>query len=182
MGFRFNRFDYKLIYNNPNSKLLEAMCKKHNAIFGFDYFDYLLDALKDIPDDLVISLLNFAPKPDLYHIPKSFLDYQIDVPNFVLEYISKIGFSSYKTCAAYISHNKIPPDIILRGMVERCDNIDKKNFMRFLDGKVVYNLPFYNFSTKGENIAEEIKNKIAEIEKEKSVKQESFSFKSYFMR
>jgi hypothetical protein len=182
MGFRFNRFDYKLIYNNPNSKLLEAMCKKHQAMFGFDYFDYLLDALKDIPDDLVISLLKYAPKPDLYHIPKSFLDYQIDVPDFVLDYISKIGSSSYKTCAAYISHNKIPPDIILRCMIENWDDINKRSFMGFLDGKIVHNLPYNKNSLKENSITDIVKNRIAEIEKEKSVKQESFSFKSYFMR
>jgi hypothetical protein len=177
MGFRFNNFDCKLIYNNPNSKLLEAMCKNHNAFFAFRYLDYLLDDMKDIPKELLLNLSKFASPHDLYTIVERLLGYHIDVPDFVLEEISKLGAQSCKTCRIYIENKKIPPDIILRGMINFGTNLGKGNFLTFLER--------WRKMVSGEldkNMVDEVKNKIAEIEKEKSVKQESFSFKSYFMR
>ena len=56
-------------------------------------------------------------------------------------------------------------------MVNTWNDLGKGNFLIFLANKL-----------KEENMVNKVKNKIAEIEKEKSVKQESFSFKSYFMR
>jgi hypothetical protein len=171
MGFRFNNFDCKVIYNNSNSKLLKAMCKKYNALFAFRYLDYLLDAMKDIPNELLLNLSKFASPYELHTIVDRLLGYQVDVPDFVLENISKIGVSSYKTCIIYIENKKIPPDIVIRGMVNTWNDLGKGNFLIFLANKL-----------KEENIVNKVKNRIAEIEKEKSVKQESFSFKSYFMR
>jgi hypothetical protein len=127
--------------------------------------------MKDIPNELLLNLSKFASPHDLYTIVERLLGYHIDVPDFVLEEISKLGAQSCKTCRIYIENKKIPPDIVIRGMVNTWNDLGKGNFLIFLANKL-----------KEENIVNKVKNRIAEIEKEKSVKQESFSFKSYFMR
>ena len=187
MGISLNKFDYRLIYNNQNPKILEGICKKHNCIFGFDFFEYLLINGKDIPNDLLLPLLKYERIEDLNLIPKLLIEYNRDIPDFVLSYISKRGDASYKTCRVYIKKGKVPPDIILRSMITNItpmynwDSDWGKNFMKFLDGYMPNGLP-----VKSENsIIDITKNKIREIENEdteKTYSQESFSFKSYFMR
>jgi len=189
MGISLNKFDYKLIYNNQNPKILEGICKKYNCFFGFNFFEYLLINGKDISNDLLLPLLEYKRREDLYLIPILLIEYNRDIPDFVLSYISKRGDASYKTCREYIKNGKVPPDIILRGMIiTPMYNWDstrlpsrRKNFMEFLDRYKPNGLPV----TSENSIIDITKNKIREIENEdtdKTYSQESFSFKSYFMR
>lgn len=190
MGFSLNNFDYNLIYKNQNPKLLEAMCKKHHNFFGFNFFDYLVRDRKDIPDNLLLNLLKYENIGDLPLIPLLLLSYNRDVPDFVLSYMSKRGDTSYKTCCGYIKRGKVPPDIILRSMIKNItpmydwDSYYKRKFMIFLDNLDTKEYEFVPIQIKNSTI-DTIKNKIIEIENEdtnKSYSQESFSFKSYFMR
>jgi hypothetical protein len=191
MGVSLNKFDYRLIYNNQNPKILEGMCIKYHSFFGIGFFEYLLREQKDIPYNLLLPLLKNQLIGDLHTIPSSLLSYNRDVPDFVLSYISKRGDTSYKTCCEYIKRGKIPPDIILRSMIKNnytsvydWDSYGKQKFMKFLDNLDTKTYEFVPFNIKKSTI-DTLKNKIAEIEKEdntKSYSQESFSFKSYFMR